>query len=515
MKDSQAIQALGNYFQRGIQMKLVRLRVLAVAGLAVTLSLLPSAPSFANCGAPASIASAQLTGSSNMANCGNNAIGQFWAHKNGIWNKTSGATTNVSGLDSGAGANAAVPDGVTAGSYLFAADWNNPGVDGCGFLVDEGGGSCGDSPDPPAVDVVIAGQKATNPTIAVALFGSVDLNALAQSWILDNMGAAAVGSPCGDDLVQAGPVFNCADVPPPVLGAWSPGAAGHILNQVSFPAQSLVYPDDCAIAESKAVDCPRNLNAGRALMVRRGPCSGGAPVNNVAVSYTEAGTVSTRTELWHPYNAGDANYDGLVDATLAANPIATIGSALTSQQVDITLLTSAQVTVGVNDCLFIATAAAGDASPNAGFTSWLTPYVSMDQHSAIRLCQFFCSNGTCLDSAGASCPGGGTSVANTGTNATPVSDRIVNLVASKTGANKFSVSWSTTSENTIASFNLVGNKTSGTIDIGSSISPKGGGLGASYSISLSSSDLKGAKRVSVIVTYSDGSKASFGPIAIE
>jgi hypothetical protein len=444
-----------------------------------------------------------------MANCGDAAIGQFWLHKNAIWNKVGGGGTNANGIDGGASFNAATPDGVTAGSYLFGADWGSPGVDGCAFLTSEADGTCGSSPDPLPVDVVIAGRSPSNPTQSIAFFGSVDFNPAGQSWILDNLGAPVVDGHCAD-VVQAGPVFNCAPVPSPAISSFAPGAPGHIVYQVNLPAQSVTYADDCNVAESAAVNCPRNLNAGRVLMVRRGPCFGGTPVNNNAVIYNEQGSLSTRTELWHAFNAGDANYDGIVDATLVANPLTTVAAANTTQPVDITLLASA--TPGVDDCLYLGAAAAGDATPNAGFTPFLAPYVSMERHSAIPICQFVCPNGSCATAAGQPCPQGGTSASNTG--ATPAPDKVLGLVASKTGSNKFSVAWSTSGEESISKLTLVGNRTNGTVDI-RNVQLKGGGLGANYSVDLTSGDLKGSKKVSVIVTYNDGSKASFGPVAVE
>jgi len=523
-------------------MKLVRMRFLVVAGLVAFVALLPAAPSFANCaGQLAAVSNGAITGISNMSGCGDNAIGQFWLHRQAKWNTVSGVTTNASGVDYGAAFNGAVPDGVTAGSYLFQGDWGAPGIDGCSLSTGlestcSGGtnpgavctgnaaaclgggvctgatGACGSLPDPAATDVVIAGRNPGDPTLSVALFGSVDFNPLGQSWILDNMGAT--GATC--DSANTGPVFQCQSVVPPSISSVAPGASGHLIYQINFPEQPTtdMYPDDCLIAESAANNCPRNLDAGRALMVRLGPCVGGTPINNLAVLYTELGTLSTRTELWHPYNAGDADYNGFLDATpTVPNPITLISSAAQTLPIDITMLTSA---TGNNNCIYFATAAAADSLPVPGSTPWLAPYVSMARSGAVQAQQFVCpcdvSNTTCT-SAGPACGGCGTCVANSGATAAP--DRVLDLQASKLGSGKYNASWATSGEESIASFQLVGNKGGGTVMIKSSIAPKGGGLGASYSVDLAASDLKGSKQISVVVTYNDGSKASFGPVSVQ
>jgi hypothetical protein len=509
-------QAYGKLFERGIQMKLVRVRFLASAGLAAAVFLLLSAPSYANCGAPQSVTSGDLTGQTMYLSCGKQAIGQMWAHRNALWNKTNGSTAGVTdGQDQGAGPNNAVPE--VAGdpnnvNYSFIGNWQNAGTDGCIQNVNEGSNApCTGGTDLPPTNWVIAGRDPANPTQVRAMFGSVDLNSLGQAWFCDNAGAASAGDHCGADPLNTGAQVTCGTVPSPAITSFAPPAGGHVIYQVNFPVQSVPYVDDCAIAESSGVNCPRNLNAGRVLMVRRGPCFGGTPVNNLAVNYTEAGTGSSRAELWHPYNAGDANYDGFPDATpTTPNAIALVPATNTTQPVDITLLASA--TPGLDDCLYLGTAAAADASPLAGFTPWLAPYVAMERHSAIPLCQFVCPNGSCATAAGQPCPQGGTSASNTG--ATPAPDKVLGLVATKTGSNKINVAWSTSGEETVSKLTLVGNRTNGTVDI-RNVELKGGGLGGNYSVDLTSGDLKGAKKVSVIVTYNNGSKASFGPVAVE
>jgi hypothetical protein len=505
-----------NPFERGFEMKLVHRRFLVFTGLAVAVLLLAQAPSFANCGGAVAVQNAVLTGAPNVQGCGANGIAQFWVHKNAKWNLTSGATTAVSGLDSGGAGNPAVQDpGSPTGTYFISGDWNNPGVDGCCFLTaDPGTGPCGSNPDPPATDMVLAGQDTANPTQALAIFGSVDFNPIAQQYILDVMGnPGGSGDLCGTDIVTPGPVFACAPVTPPSIVSVAPGAAGHLIYHFSFPAQNVLYPDDCNGAESSVSNCPRNMNAGRALMVRRGPCKGGSPVNSLAVTYVDA--PASRTELWHPYSTADADYNGFQDAApTTPNVITTIpGTAQSDVAIDFTLLNTV---TAADNCLYVGAAAAGDAAPLAGNTVWLTPYVSMMRSGPVRIASFYCNNDptvvTCT-SAGPACGTGGVCVANNGVG-TPAPDRVVDLKASKLGSGKYNVSWGTSGEATIAKFDLVGNKSGGSVEI-KSVNPKGGGLAANYSVDVAAGDLKGSKQVSVVVTYTDGSKASFGPAPVE
>jgi hypothetical protein len=453
-----------------------------------------------------------------MTGCGNNAIGQFWLHKNAIWNKVGGGPTGTNGFDHGSSNNIAFLDPSGGGTYAISGDWFNPGVDGCsntaGVSPQEGSaGACGSSPDWVPTDVVVAGQSSANPTQAVVLFGSADINPLAGFYILDNLGATnpTPADPCGG-LAEAGPMITCGTVPAPSIVSSAAGAAGHVIYQVSLPAQNIPYVDDCGVAESAAVNCPRNLNAGRVLMVRRAPCRGGTPANNLTATYVDF--PSTRTEFWHPYNAGDTDYNGLVDATATPNPITLISSSAQTIPVDITQA----VTATSNDnCIYFGAAAAADASPNSGFTPWLAPYVSMATRVA-PLQQFICPcnlSDTACSAAGASCGAGcGTCAANT-TGATAAPDRVLDLRATKVAGGKYNVSWVTSSETSIAKFDLVGNKSGGTVALKSSIDPKGDGVGSSYSFNFAAGEMKGTKQVSVVVFYTDGSKATFGPAPVQ
>jgi hypothetical protein len=301
-------------------------------------------------------------------------------------------------------------------------------------------------------------------------------------------------------------------VPAPIVQSSAAGAPGHVIYQINLPAQNIPYSDDCGVAESAAVNCPRNLNAGRVLMVRRAPCRGGTPANNLAASYVDF--PSTRTEFWHPYNAGDADYNGLVDATAAPNPITLISPSAQTIPVDIT---QAATATSNDNCIYFGAAAAADASPNSGFTPWLAPYVSMATRVA-PLQQFICPcnlSDTACTAAGASCGAGcGVCAANT-TGATAAPDRVLDLRATKVAGGKYNVSWVTSSETSIAKFDLVGNKSGGSVLLKGSIDPKGDGVGSSYSFNLAAGEMKGTKQVSVVVFYTDGSKATYGPAPVQ
>jgi hypothetical protein len=496
-------------------MKLFRLKYLALVGVAAAVGLLAPSASYANCGSSAPIATGVVTTPNLVQNCGSNAIGQFWLHRNAIWNAVSGAQTVAQGVDSGASPNPVLEDTTAPGTYSYVADWIAPGVDGCALLANEGPAApCTGGSDLMPTDIVVAGQVG-NGTLAAAFFGSVDLNPLTQNYLLDNLSAAAVGDHCGGDPAEFGPQpYDCVQIAPPSISNIS--GTGPFTYTISLPPQSIPYLDDCNVAESAAVNCPRNLNAGQVLMVRRGPCSvtpPGVPVNNRVATYVEFGTSSSWTAHWHPYSAADADFNGFTDpGTTTRNAITKVAAGGGSVPITTNLLTPAEATAGVDDCLYVGIAAAGDNGAAAPQTPFLTPYVSMEQHSAIPLCQFICPNGSCAPAAGQPCPQGGSSASNTG--ATPAGDRVVNVKVTKKFG-KTDVSWDTTSELATAGFNLIGTKKNGRdVRLNARLIPaKNGttGSGASYTMSIPASALKGSTSVYVEIITINGAKERFGP----
>src|SRR5574341_1429485 len=96
----------------------------------VTLAVLAgSAPLYANCGSPIAIQAA-VPDPPVFASCGTDAIGQYWAHQNAVWNKVGPAG---SGHDSGAlSSNLLCVDCPSPGTtYRLVSNWGNAGADGC------------------------------------------------------------------------------------------------------------------------------------------------------------------------------------------------------------------------------------------------------------------------------------------------------------------------------------------------------------------------------------------------
>jgi len=560
------------------------LKFLTVTTCATLLALAGSVPCYATCATGISV-SLTKPGGAPIANCGLNAVAQFWIHKKGIWNS---ATT---GIDSGTTYPNTNPS-ATAGSWFVSGDWGNSGVNGCpqaqglenGLQGNSCSGNCdisglqcsvplaaadcdaglGDtvcvpSEDLAATDFVIAGKDPANPSGSVVFFGSVDLNECSQAYALDSLGATAGnGSPCpgaGSDCDRVGPSFSCVPVVfPTIIGATS--GTNSTTFTLSLPGQTtpIPYRDDCDVASSRSVNCPRDLDAGRVLMFRRGVC-GTVPPSDGVLS-TAAGV-----RLWHAFDPTDTDYNGNsgVPGT-TPNPIsATLGTAnctlpgpcpnrfngaphttqiavasgtgrcvtnatgvisattCTSDAGCVTAGTSCDLQKGrcINplngqqgpavcsptipcpgtiftacaDCLYLGLAAAGDASPAAGSTQWIAPYISINATNPIDL--------------KLSAPG-----------ATPATDRVVNLAAVKTGG-KASLSWDTTAELSTSGFKVMGQrKTGAQFPIGPSLieaTGKTDGQSYHYSVDLSGGDLKGATKIFIVVVHPSGPDETFGP----
>jgi hypothetical protein len=541
--------------------------LIAVTCLALVV-LAGTVPAGANCGSPLGVGNTK-PGTTPFNSCGANAIGGFWAHKLGVWNVGTGSTAagGTGGDDSGSFTASLIDLG--GGSYKFAGDWGNSGVDGCIQTITGDNGASGNACigacdtsgllcQPPSIatcdgvydtvcngtadlvptDFVVGGQAndtSGRATQSTAYFGSVDLNECKQSYAVEDSGApAGTGGPCtdGTQCLQIAPQQNCAPVPRPAISSFTAGPGGNqtTLN-LSFPAQSVPYTDDCANAASKNINCPRQLSGGRALVMRRGLCTQ-PPRNDTSVWL--ATFARNNVNSWHPYNATDLDYNGFPDATptvpstaniIAQNagttsivitassgrcyapntcqaPATNVGAACISNNDCIggpcgggalsatTCTADTGCTVGAFTrcaaCLYLGLVAVGDVAPQAGKTPMLAPYVSINTNP----------------------------ISLAGTAPTPATDRVMDLVASKTGG-KATVSWDTSSELNTAGFKVMGQRKTGEqFQIGPSFveaTGKTDGQPHHYSVDLNGGDLKGATKIYIVVVHPTGADETFGP----
>jgi hypothetical protein len=470
---------------------------------AASVSLLATSQGLANCANGGALFQGFSATGGFFTGCGTgNAYAYFWEHHFGVQRVvfavgqlTTG--TSTPGNDSGAVATVAdgalQPGGNGPGDYTADYDWGNFGPDGCLTNNLEADASCqfpGSVVSLPVNDIVIAGFDTGNPLHAKAAALSVDANETDQFWIYDQAGATSVdGNPCGADASQFDDVPPaCGAIPVPAIQSLgSCDSTGCNLN-LSVPAHALTIRDDCAVANSKAIDCPRNMYVGRQIFIKRAPCN--------ATTAANIGTFDTRTYVFDsaaqtvargfvPYAPQDTNLNGVVDGAEVGplTPVILAGNSVASTSVHIPKI------AGATDCAYLGVAVVLDSAPNTTACggpceSVVTPLVSV--------------NGTpiSLDTA------------------TPAADKVLNLSASKANG-KANVSWDTSAELSTAGFNLIGTKKNGgSVQLNSSlIQAKQGTTGgsASYSIDLSSGDLKGSTAVYVELVKTNGAKERFGP----
>jgi len=472
------------------------MRALRILGLALAVgaaSLLASTPSMANCLGGGSIF--QGFGGFGYTNCGDQPVAFVWHHQRAIQGVVSGATTNgAAGVDSGATGSLGdwlVP-GALPGEYLVTYDWSQPGADGCTTLLLDGDLSCNGSGlnSLPVGDVALAGKNPTNPLHSLGAIASIDGNEPFQAWVLDQAGAlSSDGDPCGVDAsTNNTEPITCGSIPVPIIqSAGSCNSAGCTL-QVQIPIHQTPVLDDCNVAMSKAITCPRNLYVGRQLFVKRAACGSTAPgAVNGFDTRTFANDVSTfpgtMVANFVPYSPEDRNLNGIVDGT-ETGPLTFV--RITGNSGPATVPVVIPKIVGATDCVFLGIGLVYDSAPIAPGTNVFSPRVSVN------------GSPVSLDTA------------------TPAGDRVVNLqVAKKSG--KTDISWDTTAELTTVGFNVIGTNRNGRdVQLNTRLIPaKHGttGEGASYSISLTASALKskGSTAVYIEIVKTNGAKERFGP----
>jgi len=479
-------------------MQVRRIKVIGVALAMVAAGLIGTTPSFANCAAGDVF---QGFAGGAFANCGTNPQTFGWQHQRAVQRIVcANCTTNgIAGVDSGGQsglADAIISDDGT-GRYTANYSWGNFGPDGCILIASEPTVSActGTATTPGVNNFVIAGQDTTFPNLARAAVLSVDLNEPFQFWVLDQAGAASVdGDPCVGDASSfiVGDV-ECGVIPYPAI-ALSAGAPGGstLTFHVDPLADTFPILTDCEVAHDKATNClgpaddKRNLLVGRQLLFRRDSCTA-TPADRRSYNIPPSPTSGTlnATRVWTPYAPQDLNLNGVQDgAEVAFVPVTFAGR----DELSDTLPDSKDVFVpfqsGASDCVYFAIALQLDVNVIAPGERVLSPLVSINP------------------------------IPVSADQATPVSDRVVNLVASKS-AGKASVSWDTTAEFATSGFNLIGTKKNGgSVQLNSTlIAAKKGttGEGASYTVSLSSGSLKGSTAVYVEVVKTNGAKERFGP----
>ena len=490
-----------------------RTRPLVRASLVVlAMACAASASNRANC--PSAPILHGLT--SSFEQCGPDAQAFFWGHGRAVQriiaSEATGANATAAGHDSGRLSTVADailidgPGGAASGSYLGNTDGADTGSDGCflnASLVDTGNIGCGGAIDFGVVDYVIGGMVGSEARMAAV---SVDFNQFFQQHVLDHAGAPAVdGDNCNADAFSGfpGPV-NCTTIPVPQILSSSHITSGVNVMLRFGSTAAIPILDDCNIAESRAVNCPRNLVAGRVLVFRHGSCSSGAaPTERRTFSMPAllpaSGTMNVFPN-WTTFSREDLNLNGILDAGEdGANGGAVDGRldptivAGTAQQ-DLPIFVPA--VAGATDCIYLGMAVGLDN--NRKFVNpptntivgemVLSPVVSMNPTPV---------------QAGA---------------ATPVSDQVIDLRAGRTGG-KASVDWSTGAELTTSGFNVIGTKKGGGGEVklnDSLIAAKEGttGRGATYTLVLDMRQLKGSTSVYVEIVKNDGSRERFGPASL-
>jgi len=435
---------------------------------------------------------------------------------------------------------------VVPNSWQANTDFGNQDVDGCIFTFTESAVACtSGGQDFGVFDYVMAGIDPAQPNIARMGAISVDFNETFQAWLVDNAGApVADGNPCGNDAVSIGPDIPCSPIPvPQITGVQSCSPTGCTLNVLAPDVATLKNQsilDDCAVAETFATNCggngqckgagspaacctgvgtgtcvgsktpgARNLYQGRVLAFKHGACNVSAAAAFDRRTYVMPGPIASGTQVvspnFIPFSREDANLNGVLDAgedgtnggatngrldpfilKLAADPDPTGGTNAITVQVPIPVVT------GANDCIFLGMGILLDSGGRAADPantifgeSVITPAISLNTNP-IR--------------AGS---------------ATPVSDQVIDIIASKTGG-KGKVDWTTGIELTTAGFNVIGTKKGGGGEIrlnSALISPKEGttGKGATYSLTFDGGQLKGSSTIYIEVVKTNGSKERFGP----
>jgi hypothetical protein len=453
---------------------------------------------------------------SSFEQCGQSAAAFAWFHGRAV-QRTFGAPTSnitgntVSGHDSGRnqtiGDSMMIdgPNGAASGSYFGSTDFGNFGFDGCILNIPENSLGCVGGQDYGVLDYVIGGVDPSSPDVARMAVVSVDFNEFFQAYILDNAGAPAVdGDPCGSDAFSFNPSpVTCAPIPPPAIVATAPVDFGIDVTLGIGDVSGIPMLDDCAIAETRATNCPRNLYAGRVLVYKRGTCAAGevATFDRRTYLYPPAYPfVPTMVDAnWRMFSPEDQDYDEVLDPGEDGSNGGTVNGQLDRVILPGTSPLNTVVRVSRIDdgfeCLYFGLAIGLDANAlsinpptNTIFGEMvLSPVVSVNPN-AISLAP-----------------------------APPESDLITSLSATRSGG-RVTVQWSTTNERMTQGFDVIGSKKSGKeFRLNSSLIPAQEGTtgqGANYTMTFDADLLKGGSQISVDLVLLDSSRKRFGPVAI-
>jgi hypothetical protein len=491
--------------------------VLLLTGIAAF--TIPGEMLYASCGAAPIIHN--LFSTTWFSNCGPAPTAYAWAHKRGVQRIIGSATTSGNtnaGHDSGNkqsvgdGMLLATLDGTgnpIPGAYQGQTDFSNTEWDGCASNpgLEEGALGCNlQQPDFAPVNYAIGGVDPLAPNVAKLAVLSADYNEFFGAWVLDNAGALpADGDPCGGDAfaANAAPV-DCAPIPvPQITGTGTCTAAGCNISIGSASVASLVggsILDDCAVAETDALNCPRNLYQGRVILFKHGACTPatGAAFNRRAWTYPTAPASGTLVVAGNftVFSSEDADLDGVLDpgedgvggaVNGRLDPFLIPGTAVASTSIFVPAVPT------LTDCIFLGMgilldAGGGSINPptNTIFGEpVVSPMVSVN-NNPIR--------------AGS---------------ATPVSDLVTTILATKLPQGKGKVDWSTGIEMTTSGFNVIGTKKGGgEVKLNPSlIEAQEGttGKGATYTVTFEPGQLKGSSSVYVEIVKTNGSKERFGP----
>jgi len=487
---------------------------------------LPGGRLYASCG------SAPVTHgfSSSFTNCGPNPVAYVWTHGRGVQRIINPETTGITGTTAGhdSGNKQTQGDGMMLqntdtggapipGSYLGNTDFSNPGWDGCivnPILTEQTTSPCAGTADFLPLNYAIGGIDPAQPNVGRLAVLSVDFNEVLQAHLLDNAGAPAVdGDACGSDAFSTlARTVDCLPIPVPtingVAGCTASGCTINVGVGDVTNLKNLSILDDCSVAEDFALNCAgsrtigaRNVYQGRVLLFKHGACTPSTAVAFDRKAFVYPASPTSGQLTVNPnmltFSREDTNLNGVLDAAEDGSNGGVVNSRLDPFVISGTTAQVVPVPVpavaGASDCIFLAMGIMLDAGgaqinpPNATPVgeSIISPVVSLNTNP-IR--------------AGAG---------------TPVSDQVIDLIASKT-TGKGKVDWTTGIELSTSGFNVIGTKKGGGGEIKLNtalISAKEGttGKGATYSVSFDGGQLKGSSAIYIEVVKTNGSKERFGP----
>jgi hypothetical protein len=503
-------------------MNLMRTKAVLILLAGAVLFAMPGPSVYASCATGGPLVH-NLTGTTYFNNCGPAPIAFAWGHKTAVQRIIAANNTNsgtVAGMDSGnrqtfdeAMFLMTVDTGGTPipGAYQGQTDFGNPNWDGCGQVAAEGGvnSPCTGFPDWGPLNYALAGVDPATPNIAKVALLSVDWNEFFGAWVLDNAGApAGDGDPCVGDAFQFNPApVDCQPIPiPAITGTGACSAAGCNISIGSPDIGSAIASsvlDDCAVAETDALNCPRNLYQGRILVFKKGACTPSTAAGNrrtwVYPAAPATGSLTVAPDFTI-FSLEDTNLNGVLDAN-ENDGAATPPNDNANGRLDPFIIPG---TAAANTSIFVP------AVPGATDCIFLGMGYQFDQGGG-------CVNPPTCTIFGESVVSPMVSV-NTipirSGSGTPVTDVVTTIRASKSQG-KGTVSWETGIESATSGFNVIGTKKGGgeTKLNGSLIAATEGttGKGASYTVTFDGGQLKGSTSVYVEIVKTDGSKERFGP----